>query len=38
MLFFFFLAALGLHCCPQALSSCGEQGLPLAAMHGAFFC
>ena len=25
--FFFFLAALGLHCCAWAFSSCGEQGL-----------
>ena len=27
--FFFFVAALGLHCCMQAFSSCGEQGLLL---------
>ena len=25
--FILFLAALGLHCCTQAFSSCGEQGL-----------
>ena len=25
--FFFFLAALGLRCCAQPFSSCGEQGL-----------
>ena len=24
---YLFLAALGLHCCMQAFSSCGEQGL-----------
>ena len=26
-LFFFFLSVLGLHCCAQAFSSCGECGL-----------
>ena len=26
-LIYLFLAALGLHCCTQAFSSCGEQGL-----------
>ena len=26
-LFFFFWAALGLRCCAQAFSSCGERGL-----------
>ena len=31
---FFFLAALGLHCCARAFSSCGEQGLLLVAVHG----
>ena len=28
-----FLAALGLHCCTWAFSSCGEQGLLFAAVH-----
>ena len=28
------LAALGLHCCARAPSSCGEQGLLLVAVHG----
>ena len=27
LLFLNFLAVLGLHCCAQAFSSCGEQGL-----------
>ena len=27
LFFFLFLAALGLHCCTQAFSSCGERGL-----------
>ena len=40
---FFFLAALGLHCCAWAFSSCGEQGLlsscSLRASHcGSFSC
>ena len=30
---FYFLVALGLHCCLQAFSSCGEQELLLIAMH-----
>ena len=30
----FFLAALGLRCCAQAFSSCGEQGLLFIAVHG----
>ena len=42
MLFFFlinkfiylFLAALGLRCCAQAFSSCGEWGLLFVAVHG----
>ena len=41
-LFFFFkeifiyscLAALGLHCCAWAFSSCGERGLRFVAEHG----
>ena len=38
-LFFFnfiylFLAALGLHCCTQAFSSCGEWGQLFVAVHG----
>ena len=28
------LAALGLHCCAQAFSSCGEWGLLFVAVHG----
>ena len=31
--FFFFLAALGLCCCAQAFSSCGEQGVFFVAVH-----
>ena len=31
--FFFFLVALGLRCCVQAFSSCGEQGLLFVAVH-----
>ena len=30
---FFFLAALGLCCCMQTFSSCGEQGLLFIAVH-----
>ena len=30
----YFLAALGLRCCAQAFSSCGEQGLLFVAVHG----
>ena len=30
---FLFLAALGLRCCTQALSSCGESGLLFVAGH-----
>ena len=33
-IFFFFLAALGLCCCTQAFSSCGEQWLLFIAVHG----
>ena len=33
-LIYLFLAALGLRCCARAFSSCGEQGLLLAAVHG----
>ena len=32
--FFFFLAALGLHCCAWAFSSCGERGLLFFAVCG----
>ena len=32
--FFFFLVALGLHCCARAFSSSGEQGLLLVAVCG----
>ena len=31
---FFFLAALGLHCCAWALSSCGKQGLLFIVVRG----
>ena len=31
---YLFLAALGLHCCAQAFSSCGERGLLFAAVRG----
>ena len=31
---YYFLAALGLRCCTQAFSSCGEQGLLLVVGHG----
>ena len=31
---YLFLAALGLHCCTQAFSSCGELGLLFVAVHG----
>ena len=27
------MAALGLHCCSQAFSSCGERGLLFIAVH-----
>ena len=30
----FFLDALHLHCCTQAFSNCGEQGLLFVAVHG----
>ena len=33
-LIYLFLVALGLRCCPQAFSSCGERGLLLVVMHG----
>ena len=33
-LFIYLLAALGLHCCTQAFSSCGEWGLLFVAVHG----
>ena len=40
---YLFLAALGLHCCMRAFSSCGEQGATLrcgarASPRGGFFC
>ena len=28
------MAALGLHCCAWAFSSCGERGLLFVAVHG----
>ena len=31
---YLFLAALGLHCCVQAFSSCGEQGLLFVVVCG----
>ena len=33
-LFYLFLAALGLHCCAWAFSSCGEWGLLFVAVRG----
>ena len=33
-LFIYLLAALGLCCCLQAFSNCGEQGLLFVALHG----
>ena len=32
-LFIYFLAALGLHCCKRAFSSCGERGLLFVAVR-----
>ena len=34
LLFYLFLAALGLHCCAQAFSSCSKWGLLFAVVHG----
>ena len=34
ILTFFFLAALGLHCCVWAFSSCGEWGLLFVVVRG----
>ena len=34
ILFYLFLAVLGLCCCAQAFSSCGERGLLLVAVRG----
>ena len=31
---YLFLAALGLHCCARALSSCSERGLLFVAVRG----
>ena len=31
---YLFLAALGLHCCARAFSSCNERGLLFVAVHG----
>ena len=31
---YLFLASLGLHCCAQAFSSCGERGLLFVAVRG----
>ena len=33
-LFYLFLAVLGLRCCPQTFSSCGEQGLLFVVVRG----
>ena len=33
-LYIYFLAALALHCCAQAFSSCSERGLLFVAVHG----
>ena len=33
-IYLFILAALGLRCCTQAFSSCGERGLLFVAVHG----
>ena len=33
-LFIYLLAALGLHCCMRALSSCGKRGLLFVEMRG----
>ena len=33
-LFYLFMAVLGLHCCAQAFSRCGERGLLFAVVHG----
>ena len=33
-IYLFILAALGLHCCMQAFSSCSEQGLLFISVHG----
>ena len=32
-IYFIYLAALGLRCCAQAFSGCGEQGLLFIAVH-----
>ena len=37
LLYFSFLAALGLHCCARAFSSCGEWGLLFVAVRGLLF-
>ena len=34
LLIYLFLAALGLRCCAQAFSSCGERGLLFVAVRG----
>ena len=31
---YLYLAALGLHCCARALSSCGKQGLLFVVVRG----
>ena len=31
---YLFLAALGLHCCARAFSSCGKRGVFFVVMHG----
>ena len=32
--YFIYLAALGLHCCMESFSSCGEWGLLFVVVHG----
>ena len=34
---YLFLVAMGLHCCTQVFSSCGEQGLLFTVVHGLLF-
>ena len=34
LLLLLFLAALGLHCCARAFSSCGDQGLLFVVVRG----
>ena len=34
LVIYLFMAALGLHCCARAFSSCGKQGLLFVAVRG----